>query len=62
MTPDEALYRVTEGNGQVSCQYGSKRAAIAQLKLSLVTNASARLQRYFPGTADEPGDWFRVQP
>lgn len=56
------MYRANEGNGQV----GPTRRTAKEARADLVdidgnVNAFGWVERYHHGTADDPGDWFRVR-
>lgn len=55
------MYRVNYGNGQVSNTFEKRAEALQHLRDSLRDNGYAFLQRYEAGSADDPGDWFKVR-
>jgi len=52
------MWRVNFGNGQV-VSVPSKKAGVRLL--AELSDCFAYLERYYPGYADDPGDWFRVR-
>lgn len=55
------MYRINYGNGQVSETFRDLRAAMRALRAeSGSVGHPACIERYEPGTADDPGDWFPI--
>lgn len=56
MSPE---YRINYGNGQVSSTFASRKAVWEAYDRN--GEAFAWVQKYEPGTADEPGEWFTAK-
>jgi hypothetical protein len=54
------MYRVNYSNGQVSKTFETKHEAFAHIEAMDQYQAFAFVEFYDPGTADAPGDWFRI--
>lgn len=54
-------YRVNYDNGQVSQTFKTRREANAELAIVNQEGGYAYVQVYLAGSADDPGDWFRVR-
>lgn len=52
------IYRWNHGNGQAGPERTSRKAARAD-GVDIDGRTVGYLQFYAPGTADDPGDWFR---
>ena len=59
------MYRVNYGNGQVGAEVPTRELAERLADMERETNRGAYapfvyVQQYRAGSADSPGDWFRV--
>jgi hypothetical protein len=55
------MYRVNYGQGQVSVSFDRFSDAQRCLRLARPDDPGAFIECYEAGSADDPGDWFRVK-